>query len=129
MGFRALQGLTQVLSSPSLSRHFSATQTREDVARLAARHGAELAPELVCLLGILLRDVAGVDEARAALSDLVRELRRVDVGLGGGLTALADVLTLYARTRTWFAPERGYVVSNMGLGGLAQREKGCVVGH
>ncbi|KFM28667.1 putative histone-lysine N-methyltransferase ATXR3 [Auxenochlorella protothecoides] len=109
VGFRALQGLTQVLSSPSLSRHFSATQTREDVARLAARHGAELAPELVCLLGILLRDVAGVDEARAALSDLVRELRRVDVGLGGGLTALADVLTLYARTRTWFAPERGYV--------------------
>ena len=45
---------------------------------------------------------------RRHMDDLVAALCAADHAVGGGLTAVADILTLYAARRHWFAPEKGY---------------------
>ncbi len=46
---------------------------------------------------------------------VVGVLRDFDVELGGGHTAAADILTLYANTTVWFTAERNYKVVVSGL--------------
>lgn len=52
-----------------------------------------------------------VQEARAGLQQMVDAIRKMDVARGGGLTACADILQLYASTQHWLAAERGYKAS------------------
>ena len=42
------------------------------------------------------------------LTRMSEELRAIDVEVGGGHTAAADILYLYAQTAQWFSAERNY---------------------
>jgi hypothetical protein len=56
-----------------------------------------------------------LQDARDKLMSVVGVLRDFDVELGGGHTAAADILTLYANTTVWFTAERNYKVVVSGL--------------
>lgn len=47
-------------------------------------------------------------EARERLALAAQVVRVADLDAGGGLTALADLLVLYAATKTWFSHDRNY---------------------
>lgn len=53
-----------------------------------------------------------MQEARGRLKELVEQLRQIDVKQGGGHTAAADIVYIYACTRFWFTPGPGYKVSH-----------------
>lgn len=106
---RAVQSLVQATLGHLPPR---AMATRRDVAALlAGPAGAGLPPGLVAVLGTLCGPAADVEEARRGLLQAVAELRRLDCDRDAGLTALADVLFLYANTINWFMPQPGYKVT------------------
>ena len=71
-------------------------------------------PILSCLQSIPGTMIPGlahdIQEARVNLRRLVQQLREIDVKQGGGHTAAADVVYIYACTQHWFTPGPGYKV-------------------
>ena len=49
-------------------------------------------------------------EAKGKLKELAEKLRQIDIQEGGGHTAAADIIYIYACTQCWFSPGRGYKV-------------------
>ncbi|GAB4817034.1 hypothetical protein N2152v2_004080 [Parachlorella kessleri] len=107
---RVLKG---VLSVPGLAAGagkelVAATTDAEWAAALEAAAAGELPPAVVALCRLVLRPAGSAQEARQGLLDMVAALRKLDVQRGGGLTACADILFLYASTKRWMTAERGY---------------------
>ncbi|GMH38444.1 hypothetical protein BSKO_06328 [Bryopsis sp. KO-2023] len=78
-----------------------------EVAKFEAKHGKEH-PYAVKLCKMLLKDLNSVEEIRKALLAMEKDLREEDMNSGGGHTACADILHLYAKTERFFVPEKNY---------------------
>lgn len=59
-------------------------------------------------VAVLAGPASTAAEARERLALAVEAVRAADLEAGGGLTALADLLVLYAATKTWFSHDRSY---------------------
>ena len=86
----------------------AAAESAEDIRAVLAKHAGHALLEQ--LAEAVLQPAAGAAQARAALMALADRMRALDVACRGGHTAAADLLVLYASTRTWFAAEREYKV-------------------
>lgn len=106
---KILRGTAQILAPASVSRQFTSAFSNEEIELVAAQRAAELPPMLIHLCGVILgSQAADAAAARDRLLAVARYLREIDVQLGGGLTAVADVTLLYAYTQRWFTGLKGY---------------------
>jgi hypothetical protein len=95
---RVLIGASQAMSSQALS---AIAALEEDDAIEAGATSVRVPPPLHRAAALLRKRAATPAEARARLEALVAALREADLAAGGGLTAGADILTLYAATENW----------------------------
>ena len=65
-------------------------------------------PSLIKICDVIFKQASNPEEARKYLIELSNVIRDVDIEIGGGLTAAADILILYANTHHWITYERGY---------------------
>ena len=105
---RLLRAATQQLANAAVARVMAAAESAEDIRAVLAKHaGFTLLEQLA---EAVLQPAADASQARARLMALADRMRALDVACRGGHTAAADLLVLYASTRTWFAAEREYKV-------------------
>ncbi|EFN57451.1 hypothetical protein CHLNCDRAFT_142939 [Chlorella variabilis] len=83
-------------------------QTDEELQSAVQRHSAELPGALSKMCSLVMQPALDFADARCKLMQLYEQLRALDVENNGGLTAVADLLLLYASTLHWFTCERGY---------------------
>jgi hypothetical protein len=103
---RLLRAAAGPLSNASVSRAVAAATTAGDVRRALERNPGF--PALERLAEAVLQPAADADDARAKLSGLSAMLRELDAAAGGGHTAAADLIALYAATRVWFFADRSF---------------------
>ena len=105
---RLLRAATQQLANANVARAMATAESVEDIRAVLAKHaGFKLLDQLA---EAVLQPAAEAAQARERLMALADRLRALDVACRGGHTAAADLLVLYASTRTWFAAEREYKV-------------------
>ncbi|KAL4445829.1 hypothetical protein ABPG77_009028 [Micractinium sp. CCAP 211/92] len=106
---RILRGCIQALAPIEVADTFAAANADEELQWAARQHAGELPAGLAKLCTTVLQPSAGTfEDARQLLMEVYQQVRALDVACGGGLTAVADVLLLYAATLHWFTCERGY---------------------
>lgn len=105
---RWLRTAASQLANPSVARALSSAEDEDDIQAVLARHRGHKHLEELALL--VLQPAADAAEGRARLMALAEKVRALDVACGGGHTAAADMLLLYASSQTWFTSEREYKV-------------------
>lgn len=106
---RVLHGCIQAVAPIEIADTLNAANTDEELQWAVRQHAGELPAGLAKLCSTILQPSAGTfEDARQLLMEVYRQLRALDLVCGGGLTAVADVLLLYAATLHWFTCERGY---------------------
>jgi hypothetical protein len=118
---RLLRAAASQLANPSVARALSAAEDEDDIQAVLAKHRGHKYLEELALL--VLEPAADAAEGRARLMALADKMRALDVACGGGHTAAADMLLLYASSQTWFTSERDYKVSHALSWGLLQLRK------
>ncbi|KAK9817177.1 hypothetical protein WJX72_010690 [[Myrmecia] bisecta] len=104
---RVLRGASAQLSNAAVTRSLSIANSTADLRKALERYKGQF-PHLQALGALVLQPVATGQEAKAKLVELAVELRRLDLEVGGGHTAAADMVYLYAMTQHWFTAERNY---------------------
>lgn len=108
MSRRLLRAAASQLANATVARELSAAEDVDDIQAVLAKHRGHQQLEELALL--VMQPAADAAEARARLMDLANKVRALDVACGGGHTAAADILVLYAFTQTWITSERDYKV-------------------
>ncbi|CAL8467814.1 g7352 [Coccomyxa elongata] len=103
---RLLRAAASELASPTVARALSSAEDADDIQEVLAKHRGQKHLEEVAVL--VTQPAADAAEARSRLMALAEKMRALDVALGGGHTAAADMLLLFASTQTWFTSERDY---------------------
>ena len=111
MARRLLRAAASELASPTVARALSSAEDADDIQEVLARHRGQKHLEEVAVL--VTQPAADAAEARSRLMALAEKMRALDVALGGGHTAAADMLLLFASTQTWFTSERDYKVGTL----------------
>ncbi|KAL4859889.1 Histone-lysine N-methyltransferase [Chlorella vulgaris] len=104
---RILSGCIQTLCAANISRNFVSLQTDQEL-QAAAEHAYLLPEVLLRMYELVLQPASSFEEARTKLMLVYEQLRVLDLSWDGALTAVADLVLLYASTLHWFTCERGY---------------------
>lgn len=105
---RLLRGAAGVLTDAMLVRGLGNAVSPEELSRLLERYASSGGGHLSGLAQACMRPVETAEDARTGLLELAAQLRQVDIAVGGGHTAAADLATLYGHTQHWFTAERNY---------------------
>lgn len=108
MARRLLRAAAQQLANANVARALSSAENTDDIRAVLAKHKDHTQLQKLALL--VLQPAADAAESRAKLLQLAGTVRAIDLDSGGGHTAAADILLLYACTQTWFTSERDYKV-------------------
>jgi hypothetical protein len=103
-----LRAAAQQLANTTVAHALSAAENVDDIRAVLMRHKGHAQLEELALL--VVKPAANAADSRAMLMELADKVRAIDIAAGGGHTAAADMLLLYACTHTWFTSERDYKV-------------------
>ena len=104
---RLLRSAAAALSNAAVARAVAAATTPSEVRRAIERNPGH--PNLARLAEAVLAPASTPEQARANMASLVPMLREFDMAAGGGHTAAADIMLMYATTRVWFFAERNFL--------------------
>ncbi len=109
VGKKLLKGSIGVLgASANQIRSLTSAKDDDELADAIDAIKRSLSPstQKLCEIGLTRADTAV--EARAQLQKFVDQLRMVDVEVGGGLTAAADIGQMYVLTKHWVTSGNGF---------------------
>ena len=103
---RLLRVAAAPLSNAAVGRAVGGATSASDVARALEKNPGY--PFLERLATLVFEAATSADDARTKLRAASALLRDADIALGGGHTAAADSVLLYAYTKVWFYAERAF---------------------
>ena len=105
---RLLRCVAAALSPSPAARRIMGAESAEDLEITLADSRGAMPESFSKIADTAMRPGGSPEECRKLLMELSEVVREVDLDIGGGLTAAADVLLLYASTERWITYERGY---------------------
>ncbi len=111
MARRLLRAAAQQLANATVARALASADDAANIRAVLAKFAGHTQLHELALL--VLEPAGTPSEAREKLMALADKVRAMDLAAGGGHTAAADMLLLYANTQTWFTSERDYKVRHI----------------